>query len=211
MNFSGVLALIVTIYVLERVARALFPIREFIAATRDQTVHVTGERVRNNLARWTRLFLSISIQTRTLLLLTFHCFSLHLVVAQLFQTFVRDKTELKVGWDSSLRSNFGYQGFETRFTVDIEMRMSLIQIRMFEKRENCGCFERRGRWSKFRWKREGRERERERTERERQGRDKQKSVVILFWLNAEELWIIKLPTTTMSKESTLRGYVKLPW
>lgn len=51
MNFSGVLALIVTIYVFERVARALFPIREFIAATRDQTVHVTDERVRNNLAR----------------------------------------------------------------------------------------------------------------------------------------------------------------
>lgn len=98
MNFSGVLALIVTIYVLERVARALFPIREFIAATRDQTVHVTGERVRNNLARRTRLFLSISIQTRTLLLLllTFHCFSFHFV-AQLFETFVRDKTELKVG------------------------------------------------------------------------------------------------------------------
>ena len=99
MNFSGVLALIVTIYVLERVARALFPIREFIAATRDQTVHVTGERVRNNLARRTCLFLSISIQTRTLLLLlllTFHCFSLHFV-AQLFETFVRDKTELKVG------------------------------------------------------------------------------------------------------------------
>lgn len=162
MNFSGVLALIVTIYVLERVARALFPIREFIAATRDQTVHVTGERVRNNLARRTRLFLSISIQTRTLLLLlllTFHCFSLHFV-AQLFETFVRDKTELKVGWESSSRSNFGYQGFETRFTVDIEMRMSLIQIRMFEKRENCGCFERRGRWSKFRWERERREKER---------------------------------------------------
>lgn len=91
MNFSGVLALIVTIYVLERVARALFPIREFIAATRDQTEHVTGERVRNNLARRTGPFLSISIQTRTFLLLTFHCFSLHFV-AQLFETFVRDKT-----------------------------------------------------------------------------------------------------------------------
>lgn len=149
MNFSGVLALIVTIYVLERVARALFPIREFIAATRDQTEHVTGERVRNNLAT-NKLGHFFFLRSIVLVYISSPNFSKHLYAIK----------QLKVGWDFSSRSNFGYQGFETRFTVDIEMRMSLIQIRMFEKRENCGCFERRGRWSKFRWEREGRERER---------------------------------------------------